>query len=179
MVRNKITNVYLGEKELIAQTKKGNILINWGAKKLVEKNYLSKLNTFGSNDYDRYFEVFLITNSVHCDFYVYSPEKKVDNLNRLYFVNHMERQILGYPTGLRINTKKVVKGLSVGKYYTLCWDEMGKLYSWGSKSLGLGYGEIPIQVTILTFRILFRLLKASKYPKMLSQHSLIATILWL
>jgi len=55
LIKNRITNVYLGEKELIAQTKKGNILINWGAKKLIEKPYLSKLNTFGTSDYDSFF----------------------------------------------------------------------------------------------------------------------------
>jgi len=66
--------------------------------------------------------VFIITNCSNADFYVYTPEKKVDNLNRLYLVNQKEKQILGYPTGLTISTKKVVKGLSVGKYYTLCWD---------------------------------------------------------
>ncbi len=55
LIRSKISKVYLGEKELIAQTKKGNILINWGAKKLLEKNNLSKLNTFGSNDYESLF----------------------------------------------------------------------------------------------------------------------------
>jgi hypothetical protein len=149
----------LGEKELIAQTKKGNILINWGAKKLLEKNNISKLNTFGSNDYDSLFEVYLIDNSFSSDFYFYSPEKKIDNLNRLYFINQMENQIIGYPTGLMMNFNKNVKGLSVGKHYTLCWDDQGKLYSWGSKSLGLGYGYMPDEVTFDIFSNLYRHLR--------------------
>lgn len=71
----------------------------------------------------------------------------------------MESQIIGYPTGLTIDYKKNIKGLSVGKYYTLCWDDQGKLYSWGSKSLGLGYGVMPNEVTFNLLSNLFRHLR--------------------
>jgi len=74
----------------------------------------------------------------------------------------MENQIIGYPTGLTINCKKIIKGLSVGRYYTLCWDEYGRLYSWGCKSLGLGYGEMPDEVTNNLLSNLYRYLKVSK-----------------
>lgn len=31
----------------------------------------------------------------------------------------------------------------MGKYHTLCWDEHGGIYSWGSRSLALGFDSLP------------------------------------
>lgn len=37
LVKTKILKIYLGEKQLVANTKTGNILINWGTKKLIDQ----------------------------------------------------------------------------------------------------------------------------------------------
>lgn len=43
----------------------------------------------------------------------------------------------------KMRVGKVVKGVSVGKHHSLLWDNEGKLYSWGCRSLALGYGHLP------------------------------------
>lgn len=52
-----------------------------------------------------------------------------------------------------IKTLKLVKGISVGKHHSLYWDEDGSLYSWGSRSLALGYGELPSDVLFNEYRM--------------------------
>ena len=53
------------------------------------------------------------------------------------------KEIIGYPTLNRMKVNRVVKGISVGKHHSLFWDNEGKLYSWGCRSLALGYGHLP------------------------------------
>ncbi len=35
--------------------------------------------------------------------------------------------------------KNKIKGVSIGTHHCLCWDIQGSLFSWGKKSLALGY----------------------------------------
>ena len=35
--------------------------------------------------------------------------------------------------------KQKIVGISVGKFHCMCWDVDGKLYTWGNKSIALGY----------------------------------------
>jgi hypothetical protein len=36
-----------------------------------------------------------------------------------------------------------INGLSIGKNHCLCWDNEGKLFSWGCRSIALGYNDLP------------------------------------
>lgn len=123
MVKTKILEIYLGEKELIARTKKGRILINWGSKKLLDNELLSKQVLSASFNYDSLFEVFNINNFELEDIYRYCPEPKVDNYNRLYHFDFKNSKIVGYPTGDAIQVNRHIKGISVGKLHCLCWDQ--------------------------------------------------------
>lgn len=42
-----------------------------------------------------------------------------------------------------------IAGISIGKYHNLSWTEEGKLYSWGLKSIALGYSYIPDTVNFI------------------------------
>jgi hypothetical protein len=90
-------------------------------------------------NFDSLFEVYSIPGSAMEDIYHYCPEQKVDNSNRLYYFDSASLKLRGYPTGEVFNFKKKIKGVSIGPYYCLCWDYEGALYSWGTKSIGLGY----------------------------------------
>ena len=58
-------------------------------------------------------------------------------------------KINGYPTLDVINVRNKILGISVGQHYCLCWDNNGQLYSWGSRSIGLGYIQLPTDVFIV------------------------------
>lgn len=122
LTKTTILKIYLGEKELIARTKKGNILVNWGTKKLLDKELLSKQTIAAPFNYDSLFEVFSISNYSIEDIYKYCPEPKVDNYNRLYHFDFQNSRILGYPTRDVIQVNQKIKGISVGKFHCLCWD---------------------------------------------------------
>lgn len=47
--------------------------------------------------------------------------------------------VIGYPTQQTFRMKNKVIGISAGKFHCLCWDSAGLLYSWGNRSLALGY----------------------------------------
>jgi hypothetical protein len=113
----------LGEKELIARTKKGFYLINWGSKKLLEQHMLLKQNISAVTNFDSLFEVYSISSSDLEDIYEYCPEKKADNSNRLYYFDANNLRITGYPTRQTIEVKHTIKGLSIGQHYCLGWDD--------------------------------------------------------
>ena len=48
-------------------------------------------------------------------------------------------------------THKVV-GISVGKVHCMCWDVQGMLYTWGNRSLALGYDDLPQEVIVCSCR---------------------------
>lgn len=83
---------------------------------------------------------------------MYCPQPKVDNSNRLYHFSAAHAKIIGYPTRDVIETPAKIKGISIGASHCLCWDHNGYLYSWGSKSLGLGYTQLPTDVWFLLLR---------------------------
>lgn len=43
------------------------------------------------------------------------------------------------PTVGIVNCNFRIKGVCMSKYHNLCWDFDGKIYSWGHRSVGLGY----------------------------------------
>ena len=47
--------------------------------------------------------------------------------------------IVAYPTQQTFTMKNKVIGISVGKFHCMCWDSVGLLYTWGNRSLALGY----------------------------------------
>jgi alpha-tubulin suppressor-like RCC1 family protein len=157
LIRRKISKIALGEKEMIVEAKKEFFLLNWGSKKLLDASSLTRINTYASCQFDALFEAFLI-QAAPPDAFHYSPEKKVDNSNRLYHIDSRTSVITGYPTAQAVRMPTRVKGISVGKYHCLCWDDAGKLYSWGCRSLGLGYGVFPSEVYHLLYR------KLSNHP---------------
>jgi alpha-tubulin suppressor-like RCC1 family protein len=61
-----------------------------------------------------------------------------ESYNKLYEIS--SAMIVGYPSFSHIHINKKVRGISGSKYHSLCWDEEGKIYSWGFSSLALGYG---------------------------------------
>ena len=153
LIRNKISQIYLGEKELIAYTKKGFYLVNWGSKKLLEPHQLAKQNIFSTSNFDSLFQVYSIPGASNDDIFEYTPQKKADNSNRLYHFDSYDMKINGFPTGDVIEMQRKILGISVGQNYCLCWDSQGQLYSWGSRSIGLGYVQLPTDVYFLGFRI--------------------------
>lgn len=172
-------NIYLGEKELIALTKKGFLLINWGSKKLLDKSMLVKQVVPAASNFDSLFEVFSIAGSEIEDVFCYCPEKKVDNSNRLYYFDSSILKINGYPTGTVLGMKRNIRGMSVGKYYCLCWDDEGSLFSWGCKSIGLGYIKLPNEVRDNLLRIISKNRNRSKSTEKCSMPSQAATTPWL
>ncbi len=78
--------------------------------------------------------------------YYYNLDKKILNSNIFYEIKGQSKEIIGYPIMNTIKSLRIVKGISVGKHHSLYWDEDGSLYSWGSRSLALGYGELPSDV---------------------------------
>lgn len=42
--------------------------------------------------------------------------------------------------------KNKVVGISVGKFHCMCWDISGCLFTWGNRSIALGYEELPHEV---------------------------------
>ena len=69
LIRNKISQIYLGEKELIAYTKKGFYLVNWGSKKLLEPHQLAKQNIFSTSNFDSLFQVYSIPGASNDDIF--------------------------------------------------------------------------------------------------------------
>lgn len=46
---------------------------------------------------------------------------------------------MAYPTMEKNIMKNKVVGISVGKFHCMCWDIVGLLYTWGNRSLALGF----------------------------------------
>jgi hypothetical protein len=107
-----------------------------------------RISTYSSNEYESLFLAYLIPNAETGTAYHYSLQKKVENSNRLYEIRAASCQIIAHPTLTSLNTCRPVKGISVGKHHSLCWDEQGELYSWGCRSLGLGFGSLPADVLL-------------------------------
>ncbi len=77
--------------------------------------------------------------------FYFSSLKKIENNTKLYQICnginkvYSNSYIVCYPFANRIQMKDIIRGISVSKYHSLCWNDRGKLYSWGLKSFGLGY----------------------------------------
>ena len=39
--------------------------------------------------------------------------------------------------------KKKINGISVGKFHCMAWDEHGSLYTWGNRTIALGFKKLP------------------------------------
>ncbi len=61
----------------------------------------------------------------------------------MYRITDNGRTVIGYPTMEKFDFNSKIVGISVGKYHSLCWDQFGILYSWGTRSLGLGFDNLP------------------------------------
>ena len=71
-------------------------------------------------------------------------------------------QLISYPSRTTISLPTSPKGLSFGKHLILYWDDDGNLYSWGCRSIALGYGSIPNEEFISTPRQITRISKVAK-----------------
>jgi alpha-tubulin suppressor-like RCC1 family protein len=96
---------------------------------------------------------YLVPDVQEATVFHYSLEKKVENSNRLYEIKAEMCEIIAHPTLTTIKTARSIKGISIGRHHSLCWDAEGQLFSWGCRSLGLGYGSLPSDVFSLSFRI--------------------------
>ncbi len=63
--------------------------------------------------------------------------------NLVYQLTNNSQSLIMQPTHKRIDFKTKLAGLSLGKYHNLAWDSDGKLYSWGRRSIALGYSALP------------------------------------
>jgi alpha-tubulin suppressor-like RCC1 family protein len=73
------------------------------------------------------------------DVFSFSACRRPTNEITLYSLLKHENTIVGFPGGKRLNFSKRVVGVSAGKAHCLCWDEAGTLFSWGERSIALGY----------------------------------------
>ena len=109
---------------------------------------LSVFATNGKHKYSHLFEVYKIEETSKKDFFMFSAVKKASDEHSLFSVPHSNPSELNiYPEKIKINFKNKINGISVGKYHKLCWDDMGRLYSWGCKSLALGHELLSEEVS--------------------------------
>ena len=52
-------------------------------------------------------------------------------------------RIIGYPSKNIFYVKEKVVGISIGKYHSMCWSSEGSVYTWGNRSIALGYEDLP------------------------------------
>jgi alpha-tubulin suppressor-like RCC1 family protein len=68
--------------------------------------------------------------------------------NLVYQLTNHSHTLIMHPTQKRIDFKTKLAGVSLGKYHNLAWDCEGKLYSWGCRSIALGYSALPEEETV-------------------------------
>lgn len=54
-------------------------------------------------------------------------------------INQEVYSIFAFPTQENIFMKNKIVGISVGRVHIMCWDSSGNLFSWGNRSIALGY----------------------------------------
>jgi uncharacterized sodium:solute symporter family permease YidK len=86
LLGRKVKSVSLSENECIITNKRNPILLNWGAKKIidVENMEMIKINDRLNKSCGNYFTAYSILQSNRDDRFLYSNIKKIDNSNKLY-----------------------------------------------------------------------------------------------
>lgn len=77
------------------------------------------------------------------DRYFFAHGQKITSENIVYQLANEGQALLLHPSLNKIDLQKKVVGLSLGKYHNLAWDCEGRLYSWGCRSIALGYSALP------------------------------------
>lgn len=119
------------------------VLLNWGSVKALEGRDLLRISTYSSCEAEALLLAYLVPHAAPGTAFHYSLLKKVENSNRLYEIKPAACQVLAHPTLTALPTLRPVRGVSVGRHHSLCWDDQGGLFAWGGRSLGLGLGGLP------------------------------------
>jgi alpha-tubulin suppressor-like RCC1 family protein len=77
------------------------------------------------------------------DKYYFAHGQKIATENLVYQLTDHAQALLLHPTRARIPFPTKLAGVSLGKYHNLAWDREGRLYSWGCRSIALGYAALP------------------------------------
>lgn len=149
----------LGYNQLIVNVRDGCLLISWGNKRPIKDSELTQIPVKNSrHQYSHLFDVFKISETHKNDKFYFSTLKKAADKKSLLRVSHKEPSKINiYPDKEIKELKENIVGLSIGKYHSMCWDDKGKLYSWGCKSLALGHETLPEEEYIGTPQLVYRL----------------------
>jgi hypothetical protein len=149
MLKIKVQDLTLHHSSIILSAKEGQLLLSWGSKKGLPESYLQKITPKNQKfKYLHLFELFEIRREEQeeNEKYFYTPSQITAFEDSAYALAEEEKTVVGFPSCRKIKMGIKVSGLSLGKYHCLLWDANGALYSWGCKSIALGYSVFPEQV---------------------------------
>lgn len=140
MIKLKVSDLALTYNQAIINTSEGHLLLSWGGKKCFSEKELSKLTIKNQRfKYLHFFELYQIKKEcTKSDKFYYSHNQKINSSAVIYHLTK-HNSIITYPAHTQLSFKKKIAGISLGKYHNLIWDFQGKLYSWGCRSIALGY----------------------------------------
>lgn len=145
MLRLKVHDLAVHHTQMILSTSAGRLLLSWGGRKHLPDKHLCKVSIRNSKfKYAHYFELHELTKEVAWhDKYYFASAQKITPDTLLYQLTNHSQTLLLHPSQTRIDLKRAIAGLSLGKYHNLAWDREGRLYSWGCRSVALGYSTLP------------------------------------
>ena len=109
---------------MILSTSSGRLLLSWGGRKHFPDKQLPKISIQNTKfKYAHYFELHEISKEVHWkDKFYFTHGQKIASEILVYQLTNQNQTILLHPTQEKIDFKRRVSGISLGKYHNLAWD---------------------------------------------------------